>query len=124
VNPTLEKRGQEVKAEAVIRLKARDKRLPSAIGRVAKKVFLTLVTVYTLVLFTGQAVKFFSLRADVVQLEEQIRFHSVNNEILRQRVEAMQGDAYIEQMAREQLGLIKPGELLYMAVEGSFGSED
>ncbi|MEW6081780.1 MAG: septum formation initiator family protein [Bacillota bacterium] len=113
-----------MKAEAVIRLKARDKRLPSAIGRVAKKVFLMLVTVYTLVLFTGQAVKFFSLRAEVAQFEEQIRFHSVNNEILRQRVEAMQGDAYIEQMAREQLGLIKPGELLYMAVEGSFDSED
>jgi len=113
-----------VKAEAVIRLKARDKRVSPAIGRVAKKVFLGLVTVYALVLFTGQAVKFFSLRAEVAQLEEQIRFHSVNNEILRQRVEAMQGDAYIEQMAREQLGLIRPGELLYMAVEGPLSPEN
>ena len=36
------------------------------------------------------------------------------NEALRERIQRLQSDdRYIEQLAREQIGLVKPGEIIY-----------
>lgn len=53
------------------------------------------------------------LEREEARLEMTIQRLKAENATLRQQIEALQTDAYIEKVAREQLGLVKPGEMLY-----------
>ncbi|MGQ9557890.1 MAG: FtsB family cell division protein [Desulfurispora sp.] len=51
-----------------------------------------------------------TMQQDVRQMESQVRELRQKNEELRRQLQQVQSDSYIEQMAREKLGLVKPGE--------------
>jgi cell division protein FtsB len=50
------------------------------------------------------------LQRELVELREQ-------NQALRSEVELLEDPAYVEKMAREKLGLVKPGEKAWIVVE-------
>jgi cell division protein FtsB len=71
-------------------------------------------------LWTGQGG-----RADVERLRERVELQAIENAHLKQRNEALEADVEdlktgtdaIEERARGELGMIKPGETFYQVVE-------
>ena len=58
------------------------------------------------------------LNKDIVQLKQRIAGLEDGNKKLKEDLEAMKNDPeYIESLAREELGLIKPGETKYRFIE-------
>jgi len=58
------------------------------------------------------------LNREIVQLEQRIAGLEEANRNLKEELEAMKNDPeYIESLAREELGLIKPGETKYKFIE-------
>lgn len=51
-----------------------------------------------------------------LQLQQQVAALKAENENLEQKVTQMQDTAWIEQFAREELGLVKPGDIVYIPV--------
>lgn len=96
----------------------RDSEASAAFRKTLKRVFFVGVVLYALTIFVGQGFRVFGLRSEVARIREEIEFHRVNNEIMSRRIDAMQGDGYVEQVAREQLGLVMPGEVAYIRVDG------
>ncbi len=78
------------------------KKLPALIA-----VFLLL---YLLISFSTQFHKLFVLQKDIKEIERQLQELNIKNEELKRQLKQVQSDAYIEQVAREKLGLVKPGE--------------
>ena len=51
---------------------------------------------------------------ELVRLDEKIQELEEANENLRSRIQALREDRfYIEKVAREKLGLVRPGEIIY-----------
>ena len=58
------------------------------------------------------------LNREIVQLKQRIAGLEDENKKLKEDMEAMKNDPeYIESLAREELGLIKPGETKYRFIE-------
>ncbi len=58
------------------------------------------------------------LNREIVQLKQRIAGLEEQNRNLREELEAVKNDPeYIESLAREELGLIKPGEIKYKFIE-------
>ena len=58
------------------------------------------------------------LNKEIVQLKQRIAGLEDENKKLKEDLEAMKNDPeYIESLAREELGLIKPGETKYRFIE-------
>lgn len=51
-----------------------------------------------------------AMQRDLDRLQEQIAELKAKNAELKRQLSLVQSDAYIEQVARERLGLVKPGE--------------
>ncbi|MGE5561115.1 MAG: FtsB family cell division protein [Chloroflexota bacterium] len=73
--------------------------------------------VYGLVMFGTQEVKLFRMRSQVGALKQQIQQTQADNERLQQEIQQLNGDAYIEKAAREELGMIKSNEVTYIPAE-------
>lgn len=65
---------------------------------------------YLLVSFCAHFQKLYALQKDIKYIESQLQELSAKNEDLKRQLKQVQSDAYIEQVAREKLGLVKPGE--------------
>ncbi len=50
------------------------------------------------------------LQGEIREIESQLEELRAKNEELKEQLKQAQSDAYIEQVAREKLGLVKPGE--------------
>ncbi len=58
--------------------------------------------------------RYLALRQDVEALQERNRALAEQNELLRQEIHALRKDpAALERAAREELGYVKPGELVF-----------
>ena len=65
-----------------------------------------------LVALSAQYFRTYSLARQAVRLEQRRRDLVAENQALREEIHRLQtDDRYIEQLAREQLGLLKPGEV-------------
>ncbi|MGE5486003.1 MAG: FtsB family cell division protein [Ignavibacteriales bacterium] len=64
--------------------------------------------------FASQEIRLMTVRAQERDLEDAIRAQQVKNEILKEQIQILQDDEYIEKVAREQLGWIKQGEIQYV----------
>ncbi len=53
---------------------------------------------------------------DFAELESEIKRYTSMNEALENQIELLRSDEYVEKMARDKLGLVKPGEIRYMMV--------
>jgi cell division protein DivIC len=69
-----------------------------------------LIVVYFLVTFAGSYVRAQQADNQVAQLQTQIDSMSSQYDRLRALKQYLQSDDYVEKAAREQLGLVKPGE--------------
>jgi cell division protein FtsB len=62
----------------------------------------------------GGVRRYFRLRSDIKQLEARNQMLTDSNAQLRREVEGMRSDAkVIERAAREELGFVKPGEIIF-----------
>ncbi len=59
-------------------------------------------------------VRSYQLKQELAEVESRIRAVEIRNEKIRSELERLQSAEYIERMAREELGLVKPGEELYI----------
>lgn len=66
--------------------------------------------------FHAQSLKLQALAAEYAALAEQLRRAEVRRAQLLQEIERLQTPAYLEALARERLGYIRPGETPYMAL--------
>jgi cell division protein FtsB len=84
-------------------------------GRTLAAVLIVGIILYA---FAGQEIRLLTVRAQERRLEEAIRAQQVKNQILKEQIEILQRDEYIEKVAREQLGWIKAGEIQYVPEPG------
>ena len=75
-----------------------------------------LIVVYFLFTFAGNAIKGHQLNQQENQLNDEIASMQDQYQRLQALEQYMKSDEYIEAVAREQLGLVKPGETGIVAV--------
>jgi len=78
-------------------------------GTVSFFLFLFLLG-YLAVSFSTQFVRLQILRRDIAEMRAQVAELQQRNAAIRKELEKLQSRDYIEQVAREKLGLVKPGE--------------
>lgn len=82
-----------------------------------------LVVGYIMFSLTSQFSRLHAMQAKVDTLQNQIEEIEKRNTALREQIKQIKSDAYIEQVAREQLGLVKPGETLVVPANAQPGEE-
>jgi len=75
-----------------------------------------LIAVYFLFTFAGNAIKGRQLSLQEEALNSEIRAQQERYQELQALEQYLKSDEYIEQVAREQLGLVKPGETAIIAI--------
>lgn len=71
---------------------------------------------YMGLLLLWQEVISFRLSRELADFKDQIRAAHEQNAKLHTQIRDMKSDAYIEKMAREQLGLTRPGEVPFLPI--------
>lgn len=83
---------------------------------------MSVISLYALIGLTSLAQQWWQMKgvtAEVTQLNDEIKKMKVKNEQLREEVTKLNSKSYVERVAREKLGLVKPGEkVLLPAQEG------
>lgn len=115
-------------AKAAVKEKRPTARMRVNPARLATVLFLVFL-IYLLVLVGGQFARLHALERGVVQAKEELEAVKAHNEQLWERVRLLQSDAYVESLARDNLGLVKPGEVpvtvtIQKSEAGSRKSED
>jgi len=92
--------------------------LPTATRAVPlKKRLTTLVVIaiflYFTILLAGQYWRMYQLQRTLAELNQEIASFKSANEAMRQEIERLHAPDYLEQMARKELGMVRPGELLF-----------
>lgn len=64
-----------------------------------------------------QEINGFRLHREITALKREVRSAHEHKSELQRRIEVMKTDAYIEQMARDQLGLTRPGEITFLPLD-------
>lgn len=102
-------KGERLAPRRYRRLHFNKKRLPGLL--------LVVILCYLLVSLVSQFQRLDAMQRDLEQLQTQIVELQKKNAELRQQLSLVQSDAYIEQVARERLGLVKPGEARVVPVK-------
>ncbi|MHB8926737.1 MAG: FtsB family cell division protein [Bacillota bacterium] len=103
---------------AVIDLRTRRQALrprrarPRVKVRLGRLLFVGLL-IYGVSVFAAQEVRVYQLKAQESRVQGEIRRLQQENQALREQITLMHSDAVIEKVAREQLGLVKDGEIPY-----------
>lgn len=79
----------------------------------AGRLLVTAFLLYGVYVFAAQEIRVHGLKVQEAQIQAQIRELQQTNESLREQIKTAQTDAYVEKVAREQLGLVKDGEIPY-----------
>lgn len=82
------------------------------------RVLLLIFLVYFVYTFTVQQLKINDLKRQEMELSREIERLSAERAELQKEIELLNTDSYIEELARDQLGLVKPGEILYKVSPG------
>ncbi|MFO7152700.1 MAG: septum formation initiator family protein [Bacillota bacterium] len=82
------------------------------------RVLLLIFLVYFVYTFTAQQLKINDLKRQEMELSREIERLSAERAELQKEIELLNTDSYIEELARDQLGLVKPGEILYKVSPG------
>ena len=91
----------------------------SAGGRVrftARAAALAIVVMILGFAFVYPTRQYLGERARIADLERQARTLEVQNAALQKQVDALNDPAYLERLARECLGMIRPGEIAFVSV--------
>jgi len=89
---------------------AQKKRMTFRPGRKTPMIIICFLFLYLLISFIAHFQKLNTLQQDIKGIEQQVQELKLKNDDLRIQLKQVQSDTYIEQVAREKLGLVKPGE--------------
>ncbi|MDD2573089.1 MAG: septum formation initiator family protein [Bacillota bacterium] len=87
-----------------------------------KNIVIILLAVYLVYTLSAQYIAISKSRTEEARIQAQIEQMKKENEKLKDEIERMQSDEYIEKIARERLGLIKSGEIMFVDV--NHGEQD
>ncbi len=76
-----------------------------------------LLILYIVFLFSDKYARTLQLKEDIKRLESELEELKLKNSTLSEEVEALKSDKSVEKIAREELGLTKPDEILIKAIE-------
>lgn len=76
-------------------------------------VLAVLAIIYFSALFIAQYSRLTQLRHSLQAIEMDIQTVRMQNEEMLSEIEKLHSSSYIEQMARQELGMVRPGELLF-----------
>jgi len=78
---------------------------------------LLLLLFYIVFLFSDKYAQILQLKEDIKKLETEVENLKSKNSSLLSEIELLKDDDYIEKIAREELGLSKPDEIIFKAIE-------
>lgn len=81
------------------------------------KIFLFVLCSYFVYLAIGQQSQLFSIRREAQATQTQLQQLQQTNAALQAERKALHDPKYVEKLAREELGLVKPGEIPYISKE-------
>lgn len=81
-----------------------------------RKVLIIVFVIYVSVTLINQQLTIMRMEDRKAELNEQIQEAKAETEKLNKQLEEASSDAYVEQIAREKLGLIKDGDIIYVDV--------
>ena len=81
------------------------------------KIFLFVLCSYFIYLTVGQQSQLSSIRRESQATQVQLQQLQQVNAALKEEQKALHDPKYIEKLAREELGLAKPGEIPFISVE-------
>jgi len=76
-----------------------------------------LLILYIIFLFSDKYARTLQLKEDIKRLESEIDELKLKNNNLSEEVESLKSDKSVEKIAREELGLTKPDEILIKGIE-------
>ncbi|MDR7434445.1 MAG: cell division protein FtsL [Armatimonadota bacterium] len=76
-----------------------------------------IVALFVAISFVETYLKVFQLKQEATKLAEERRELQRQNAQLREEIKLLQRPEYVEKLARERLGLVKPGEIALRIVE-------
>ncbi len=77
--------------------------------------FLILLFIFVVVfLFSIRYIKVVRAKDRLIKIQQKIEEIEVENRKLKEEVRLLNDPSYIEKVAREELGLAKPGEILFL----------
>jgi cell division protein DivIC len=80
-------------------------------------VIILLLILYIVFLFSDKYARTLQLKEDIKRLESEIEELKMKNNNLSEEVESLKSDKSVEKIAREELGLTKPDEILIKGIE-------
>lgn len=83
---------------------------------------LILVVVYIAVCLGTQVTRLWAMQASLDEVEGQVTELREKNEALWNRLTVLESDGYVEDAARERLGLVRPGETRIITVPADEGA--
>lgn len=80
-------------------------------------VIILLLILYLVFIFSDKYARTLQLKEDIKGLESEIEELKMKNINLSEEVESLKSDKSVEKIAREELGLTKPDEILIKGIE-------
>ena len=80
-------------------------------------VLLVLLAIWIAAAFGRSYYENYQARQRLIELESDLRAYEIRNEQLDETLRRLKSPDYVEQVAREELGLVQPGEKLYIISE-------
>jgi len=80
-------------------------------------VIILLLIFYVVFLFSDKYARTLQLKEDIKRLELELEELKFKNNSLLEEVESLKSDEFVEKIAREELGLTKPDEILIKGIE-------
>ncbi len=92
--------------------KGKNKRKKSKLGFIV----LMVIFIYFAYIAVGQQKILYMKDADQKKIQSKIDEETKENEVLQKEQKEQNSDAYVEKIAREKLGMVKPGERVYVDI--------
>lgn len=86
--------------------------------KINKKIILSIICVYVVFVLCEQQVTLNHLNADRVNITKNIQMVKKDNDNIGKMLDYTKSSQYIEKVARDDLGLVKKGETIYINVNG------
>ena len=80
-------------------------------------VIILLLILYIVFLFSDKYARTLQVKEDIKKLESELEELKLKNSSLLEEVESLKSDKSVEKIAREELGLTKPDEILIKGIE-------
>ncbi len=98
---------------------ARRASITDRLGKTGKQIFFALFLLYIAGILIIQQVNQYHLSQQIKDMNSDLQVARKHNVDLRSRVNEMNSDAFIEKVAREELGMTRKGELLFAPLSES-----